>query len=597
MSDQQFFRARLHALTSVLDLKSLPHGADAATQILRDIDWAYAALAEQQRRVAKHHNSFVSINRLPPDVFLNIFHRCHPTAWAGVERLAWIAFSQVCRAWRTLAVRCPTLWTKPDFSRPRFALHVLNHRVRNAPLRIRCEVDPASAEVDDVLEALEAALARLANITKLEISATEQLLRGLFRCFTRPATRLQFLQITVTDYGDRAISFGPDELPKHAPELTALYFNRCVPDPDWHLFSQLHHIGINLHSTPFKMNLSDIYRILKRTPLLWTAHFDHALRIEDRPPQITSLVDRASLLEMEEFEVEDEPISIARLWNHVHIPPGPTANFSSTCDPTTPDDWAALFRHGLCSRTLRSLNLHVEEDNFLEFEAGIKTDAGMELLPMTARVAAQPYRRIFALATRHLPLQDLVTLRVGWPTSTPGVNSCPGVADWLMLFERARRLQRLHVIGTDENLTFAVALSRAMRRAGDEATHLPLPNLRELALHRADFSMLNSQLHPPDRDRDLDVPDWPLRAILSGIFAVRQAAGLHLHGLHILSCLDADTDSDADSDTDRESGSDGAPTGVEDVFAPYAEVVRWIDANDYVSLGRSFRWLCEDSFE
>lgn len=86
------------------------------------------------------------IERLPNDVFAMIFWYMAPSLETYELHRTFLAFSQVSRRWRAVALQDASLWTHVDFRHPDLAATMLE-RARGAPLFIEVDCDQAGSKL------------------------------------------------------------------------------------------------------------------------------------------------------------------------------------------------------------------------------------------------------------------------------------------------------------------------------------------------------------------------------------------------------------------------------------------------------------------
>lgn len=109
-------KAYLGDFSTLSDVEAVDSALDTAyVKILR--------LAHHVASLREKRNSFCAISRLPEEILLQVFTRLWgtylPDYINGPKNL--LAYSQVCTAWRRLALGYPPLWAHLDIARPRLA--------------------------------------------------------------------------------------------------------------------------------------------------------------------------------------------------------------------------------------------------------------------------------------------------------------------------------------------------------------------------------------------------------------------------------------------------------------------------------------------
>jgi hypothetical protein len=121
-----------------------------AESALADLKWLSQRITHYRTCITMHQNAARPVFRLPSEVLLRIFELVMFTRFLMIDLNntltippTALAFSQVCREWRTLALGCPLLWTEPIFTWPcvRAGLE-LSERARGLPFRLWSKFTP-----------------------------------------------------------------------------------------------------------------------------------------------------------------------------------------------------------------------------------------------------------------------------------------------------------------------------------------------------------------------------------------------------------------------------------------------------------------------
>lgn len=93
------------------------------------------------RQLGSLWNQLAPISRLHPEILIKIFamHAAeYRTMWWHLT--SWIAYSHVCRHWRTIALTCPMLWDTVDFRALPACIAELLARTKQVPLYVTMDV-------------------------------------------------------------------------------------------------------------------------------------------------------------------------------------------------------------------------------------------------------------------------------------------------------------------------------------------------------------------------------------------------------------------------------------------------------------------------
>lgn len=89
------------------------------------------------RALREMRNTLAPISCLPAELLSRIFFFTRERGKRAAEgRYAWIRTTFVCRAWRSTAIACTTLWTEVDFVYMERAVEMLK-RSKNAPVDLK----------------------------------------------------------------------------------------------------------------------------------------------------------------------------------------------------------------------------------------------------------------------------------------------------------------------------------------------------------------------------------------------------------------------------------------------------------------------------
>lgn len=101
----------------------------------QDILAAHNRMHEEVSRLKRQRNGFVLIARLPDDILTRIFMETRNMSQSGEISEAPLLVSQICSAWRSLALGFRRLWTQIDCARPRWA-ELMQSRASECPLSV-----------------------------------------------------------------------------------------------------------------------------------------------------------------------------------------------------------------------------------------------------------------------------------------------------------------------------------------------------------------------------------------------------------------------------------------------------------------------------
>ncbi|KAA1467143.1 hypothetical protein DENSPDRAFT_868884 [Dentipellis sp. KUC8613] len=301
-----FYLRHLHERlrdTIDVDLYSPPEAIDAAlTQLSEEL----SAMADTIVLYRQRRNALLPVSRLLPNILVRVFaslaHDDPPCTapWSSPlhekiwEALGWIKVTQVCAAWRHLALTTPSLWNRiHNVVSPRWAIALLE---RSAPepiiWRVKIRQHEASA-LDAAADALGTThVQRLARLTVEFPSA--HVPQGRLVKLLSSAPRLE--ELTISDAsGGRTLPLSTNDVV--LPLLRRLTLNHTLP-PFWDI-SILHgltHLELNLRNPttelppPRRPTLVQLLHILRACPQLASLVLTHILRAADMgpcPPEYT----------------------------------------------------------------------------------------------------------------------------------------------------------------------------------------------------------------------------------------------------------------------------------------------------------------------
>jgi hypothetical protein len=272
---------------------------------------------------------------LPDDVIVTIFELCVPDT----------RFSQVCAAWRTLAVSNPCLWTTINFGGS-WALHVLEclRRAQDCLLDIEFGQQYMWRNMLPLGPCLDAYLAKASRVRTLKINCynlpfAEHILRS--HISAPPAleelqVRVHYLENSEASFDNsaaeaeedepRTLALGPDLLGGAAPRLRTLLLEAVTIDPSWLPCSQLRVLCIS----DGQMSADSALRLLAATPLL--EHLS-IYRITDEDDVEVTTTQKPELSHLRKFDIYDSILCIATIIQHLIVPSSTILSVVCRCMP------------------------------------------------------------------------------------------------------------------------------------------------------------------------------------------------------------------------------------------------------------------------
>jgi hypothetical protein len=292
--------------------------------LLARLDWVAARVLDLRRQVAERHNAARPVSRLPADVLLEIFHlimskSALPDSPFEIARDT-LAFSQMCRCWRVLALECPTLWTTPIFTwpSPKAGLELMS-RACGLPLTVRMVVwkHPIwSAPYRAIGEY------RWHNLRALHLRGDQDAILPLLgRPTVLQAPMLETLEIDFQVFASPVVD--PNI---YAPQLRTLKLTSCLPLPTsgsilsiYTVSNKLTSLEITSSAFPYKVGIHVILQILACTPLLEHVKLSHCCTAG--PGQSWPAGPQCVLPHMRKFFMADVFSSILPMVGKLLLPP------------------------------------------------------------------------------------------------------------------------------------------------------------------------------------------------------------------------------------------------------------------------------------
>jgi hypothetical protein len=181
--------------------------------------------------VRTHHNSRVLIHRLPDDILLKIFYFNSPSeafddngsGYLEVPRTQ-LAYTHVCRRWRSLALGSPTLWAAPLLRWSVEAAETMLARAQKAPLKIFLAMRKTNMTLVNWV------LQESGQIKHLRLHGGVRDLVTALTAHSHPAPLLETLRLTIYLEHPPAI-IPPDIFNSHAPRLRIVELQNCTFGP------------------------------------------------------------------------------------------------------------------------------------------------------------------------------------------------------------------------------------------------------------------------------------------------------------------------------------------------------------------------------
>jgi hypothetical protein len=255
-----------------------------AESALADLKWLSQRITHHRTCITMHQNAARPVFRLPSEVVLRIFELVVFTRFLmiGLNNTLTIpptalAFSQVCREWRTLALGCPLLWTEPIFTWPcvRAGLE-LSERARGLPLSIVVDVHPQPRYIEPYVALVNH---HWHKIRRLVVAGGAEMVLGPLRTPRGGSSIVEELVVVI--FGTTAAELNFELFGGPTPHLYSLTLERCYVRPPSAMLATLTSLGLELQGCQTRLGLHFLLQILANTPLLRGAYLVHCLLMED----------------------------------------------------------------------------------------------------------------------------------------------------------------------------------------------------------------------------------------------------------------------------------------------------------------------------
>lgn len=374
--------------------------------------------------------------------------------------------TEVCRAWRDVALASPRLWCSFDLSDPNRAL-ILLKRSKPAPLHIGCGTTPLviTEEHEDMTKWIMAEVHRI-QVLDLFTRKPDCILRILSLNGTASAPLLQRLRLKSLA-SPNATSMPPDILRRKMPSLHRLELEDFYFSPGLPPLPHLTYLKISLSlstMTPSSLLTS-----------LWYAtnlkEIDIAGLAKDDSSDLTTT--RVQLPNLVRISITSNHIESAAIFANLEYPPSTMVAFTSRRVATTNPNLSSL--SNICGRfhEISALAIHrIELNN--RYPAPFRLDIwgpGSEssaLLSISLALGFRDHTVACMMLCSALPLESVPTLGI------QGFHQMACV-DWAAIFRRCEQVAHLR---------FTDVLAPPFRALlqSTESPHVDLPVLQNIHL-------------------------------------------------------------------------------------------------------------------
>ncbi|KAK7051569.1 hypothetical protein VNI00_004548 [Paramarasmius palmivorus] len=277
---------------------------------IEDIDQHIISLETQLQELRAQRNLKVPMSRLPVEIMTSIFRFCVSHGRSEPRGTRWLAFTHVCRSWRSIALNHAPLWTCIDFSNMALARMMLE-RSKNAALDVAIRRLPYGSERQNALDVIQNQVHRVRH---LHVSMGHvEFLKVLIRVLTHAAPSLRSLKIV--NYMN--LDLQSDFLAGEAPLLTDLRLHSTYLSWDSPFLQNLTRLELSGDSWSNLPTGKQFLDALRRMPML------EVLELRQILPRAIEGNEVVSLPNLRELSLEAETDDIegcAAVLQHITFP-------------------------------------------------------------------------------------------------------------------------------------------------------------------------------------------------------------------------------------------------------------------------------------
>ncbi|KAJ6591565.1 hypothetical protein DFH09DRAFT_1358138 [Mycena vulgaris] len=303
----------------------------------RQIDQEIHKLSESVRALQSRRNALSPVGRLPPEILSRVFVFC-----SDPDSLMWVKeVSHISRHWRAVALACPTLWTFPVFSQPKWADEFLK-RSKMAPLTVKADLTYMTPRM---VNTVHSSLIHISRIGELDVKTGSRSVPEILN-LSDPAPYLHSLCLESPGFSNEQHFTLPDTFLNggEAPRLRKLELTRFFLPWDSPLMSNLIHLKIHHPGSIARPSMSELVEALERMPLLETLELDNALpKIADGVSIVSVPINRTALSHLKRLTIANvSALECADALNHFSYPPSTSMKISCIGEFSTVAAFSAL---------------------------------------------------------------------------------------------------------------------------------------------------------------------------------------------------------------------------------------------------------------
>ncbi|KAJ7836527.1 hypothetical protein B0H13DRAFT_2106817 [Mycena leptocephala] len=467
--------------------------AKVVDSVQRKIDQEIDKYRESIRTLQSRRNALSPIGRLPPEILSRIFLFCsHP------DSLSWIKeVSHISRHWRAVALGCPSLWSFPIFSQPKWADEMLK-RSKMAPLTVKADLTYMTPRM---VNTVHSSLGQISRIGELDVRTGSRSVPEILN-LTHTAPYLHSLSLASPGYAQEEHFTLPDTfLNGDAPRLRKLELTRFFLPWDSPLLSNLFHLKIQNPGPTARPSMTELIEALERMPLLETLELDNAL------PQLSADVSslsvptaRTALSHLKRIVIANvSALECADTLNHLSFDgSSPTMKISCVAENSTLADFSALIsalsnvQSAATTRHLRSLFVNIGFGGmtirawscFVQTGDHPRGRAFLDFDFKWLRFMRDESEELMASTCKSLPLRGLRGLSLS--TDIHEIET----KTWIRTFADLPALFTVRLHGQSTQFIAALGRTASLRRprAASVSGGLFFPALRNLIFEDTDFA-------------------------------------------------------------------------------------------------------------
>jgi hypothetical protein len=287
--------------------------------VINDVNWVIELFSDFKASMNTHRNSLLPVNTLPAELLLRVFEMVAPMGvfheeFEGQKTQNTLAFSQVCRAWRDLAVSTPALWIAPrDLGAPRSRVaRAMLARSQGTPLIAYASLAQYTGSLVEIM------FSQRMPVRELTLNAYTTAHMSLLETLPAPPG---LEKMTLMNAHDISSEYR-DLLGGRAPQLRYLDLINCTVHWNSHLYASLTTLKIEMehHSATPQIRLPDILATLVQVPMLKRLYLDGVIHSGSLSQELSLPGGPIRLSRLERLEIYDNLPSAVILLQHLVVP-------------------------------------------------------------------------------------------------------------------------------------------------------------------------------------------------------------------------------------------------------------------------------------